>query len=462
MREVSGKYDLVVVGGGPGGYVAAAYAGRQGLSVACVEKDAVGGVCLHRGCIPSKTFIRSAELLHQARNSADYGVAAPGEIGFDMAAALANKQKVVDRLHKGTKSLLKTAGVDVVYGTGRLDPAANVLVTSDEGERLLEADHVIVATGSVPRTIPGVEIDGERVITSDHALFLDRVPKSVIILGAGAIGMEFAYILSSFGAEVTVLELLPRVLPLEDADSSKEVQRLFRNVCKIVCGVRVTGATKTEAGVAVTAEDAGGARTTHEAEVLLVAVGRRPLSEDLGLEECGVRLEGGFVQCDAVKRTDNPKVYAIGDVAGMPLFAHKASMEGHIAVDAILGRPTQPLDVSLVPRATYCIPEAASVGLTEAEAVEKGLSVKIGRLMFRAIGKAIASGEFEGFCKVIAEAETGKLLGVHLVGPHATDLIGEAALALSMGATARDVARTVHAHPTLSEILMEASAQIEH
>jgi len=459
---VSGKYDLVVIGGGPGGYVAAAYAARQGLSVACVEKDAVGGVCLHRGCIPSKTFIRSAELLHQARDCADYGVRVSGEVTFDMAAALANKAKVVDRLHKGTKSLLKTAGVEVIYGVGRLDRDANVEVTAESGDRKLGAERVIVATGSIPRTIPGIEVDGERIITSDHALFLDRVPKSVVILGAGAIGREFAYILSSFGASVTVLDLLPRGLPLEDADSGKEIQRLYRNVCKIVCGVRVTGATATATGVTVTAEDAEGNTTAYEAETLLVAVGRRPLSENLGLDECGVRLEGGAVQCDATMRTDNPKVYAIGDVVGMPFFAHKASMEGHIAVDAILGRNPRSMDYSLVPKATYCVPEVASVGLTEEQAVATGVAVKTGRLMFRAIGKAVASGELEGFCKIVAEADTAKLLGVHIVGPHATDLIAEGALALAMGATARDMARTVHAHPTLSEILMETAAQLEH
>jgi dihydrolipoamide dehydrogenase len=459
---VSGTYDLVVLGGGPGGYVAAGYAARRGLSVACVERDAVGGVCLHRGCIPSKTFIRSAELLHLVGNTGAYGVNVSGEASFDMAAALANKGKVVDRLCKGVKSMLKSAGAEVIAGDGRLDADANVVVTADGTETTLESRHVIVATGSAPRSIPGVAIDGEQVITSDHALSLDQVPSSIVILGAGAIGMEFAYILSSFGTKVTVLELLPRPLPLEDEDSSKEIQRLYRNTFRIECGVRVTGAEVGPGGVRVTAEDAAGVATTHEAEKLLVAVGRGPLSAGLGLETCGVETERGYIRCDERMQTANPKVYAIGDVVGRLPLAHTASMEGRLAVDAILGEDPTPIDYRMVPRGTYCIPEVASVGWTEAQAREAGLGIIVGRLMFRAIGKAIASGEFEGFCKVIAEKAGGKLLGVHLVGPHATDLIAEAGLALAMGATVRDVSRTVHAHPTLAEILMEVCEQLEH
>lgn len=452
---MSNTYDLVVVGGGPGGYVAAAHAARHGLRVACVERDKVGGVCLHRGCIPSKTFIRSAELLGSFEAMEAYGVRPAGPPSFDMPTAVANKAKVVDRLHKGVKSLLKSAGVEVFAGEGRLDQDANVMVASEAEAQTLETRRVLIATGSAPREIPGIAIDGERIITSDHALDLDRVPESAIILGAGAIGMEFAYFLSGVGSRVTVLELLPRVLPLEDEDCSKEIQRLYRNRVSIRCGVRVTGAERTEAGVRVTAEDADGNATSLEAEVLLVAIGRRPLGAGLGLEECGVEIERGFVRCDATMCTTNPKVYAIGDVVGRLPLAHTASMEGRIAVEAILGHEVAALDYRMVPRGTYCIPEVASVGWTEAQAVEAGIEVATGRMMFRAIGKAVASGEFEGFAKVIAEKSSGKLLGVHIMGPHATDLIAEAGLALSLGATAHDVAWTVHAHPTLAEILME-------
>jgi dihydrolipoamide dehydrogenase len=305
-----------------------------------------------------------------------------------------------------------------------------------------------------------MEADGSVIITSDHALCLECIPASIIILGAGAIGMEFAYVLSTFGAEVTVLELLPRPLPLEDEDVSAEIQRLYRKRCRIVCAVRVTGAERTPGGVAVVAEDAEGSVTRYEAEQLLVAVGRKPLSEGLGLEECGVRVDRGRVVCDGTMRTDNPRVFAIGDVVGRLPLAHTASAEAHVAVDAMLGRPAHELDYASIPRATYCIPEVASVGLTEAEAQSAGMDAVAAKTTFRSIGKAVASGEYEGFCKVVANRGTGALLGLHIVGPHATELIGEASLAMAMRATVRDMAHTVHAHPTLSEILMETAAQL--
>jgi len=459
----NGGCDLAVIGGGPGGYTAAAYAAGRGMRVACVEMDAVGGVCLHRGCIPSKTLIRSAELLDLTRASfSDFGVKVRGEVSLDFGQAMGNKAKVVDRLHRGTKSLLKTAGVAVIQGRGRLTSEGRVAIASPDGGLEIDAKHVLVATGSAPRSIPGVEVDGDRIITSDHALFLDSVPRSVVILGAGAIGMEFAYIMSTFGASVTVLELLPRALPLEDEEISAALQRLYRDRCEIVCGARVTAAVKTDSGVKVTAGSADGSERTFEAEKLLVAVGRRPLSEDLGLEECGVRVERGYVQCDPVMLTDNPRIYAIGDLVGRLPLAHTASMEGHVAVDAMLGDNPAPLDYTAIPKATYCIPEVASVGLTEAAARDRGDDVATAKLMFRAIGKAVASGEYEGLCKIVADAGTGRLLGAHILGPHATELVAEAGLALSLQATVRDLARTVHAHPTLSEILRETAAQLLH
>jgi dihydrolipoamide dehydrogenase len=453
-------YDLVVIGGGPGGYVAAAYAARRGLSVACVEREAVGGVCLHRGCIPSKALIRSAELLELAGSSAELGVVVEGKPTFDLAVAMRRKTQVVGRLHKGVQSLLKSVGVVTVRGHGRLDPDGRVIVSGEGGETALDAEHVIVATGSEPRLLPGMEADGSAIITSDHALEMERIPASIIILGAGAIGMEFAYILSTFGAEVTVLELLPRPLPLEDEDVSAEIQRLYRKRCRIMCGIRVTAAERTAAGVSVAAEDADGTPARYEAEQLLVAIGRKPLSAGLGLEECGVRVERDRVQVDGAMRTDNPRVFAIGDVVGRLPLAHTASAEGHVAVDAILGQPVRELVYSAIPRATYCIPEVASVGLTGAEALASGADAVAAKTTFRSIGKAVASGEYEGFCKVVADRATGALLGIHIVGPHATELIGEASLAMAMRATVGDMAHAVHAHPTLSEILMETAAQL--
>lgn len=453
-------FDLVIIGGGPGGYEAAEYASHHGLSTACVEMDAVGGVCLHRGCIPSKTLIRSAELLEWAKESADFGVCVDGDVTFDMEAAMDNKSKVIKRLHKGTQSLLKGAGVTTIIGRGRVSGPKEVTVDTEDGERVLEAGHIIVATGSVPRLLPGMEADGERIITSDHALNLQAVPESVIILGAGAIGMEFAYVLSTYGCKVTVLELLPRVLPLEDEDVSKQLQRVYRKRCDIHCGVKVTGAEPGDSGVTVTAEDEDGETSSYEAEKLLVAIGRRPLSEDLGLEDVGVEIERGYIQCDGYMKTAVGSIYAIGDVVGRLPLAHTASHEGFLAVDAILGKDPEPLDYDLIPRATYCQPEAASVGLTEEKAEEKGYQVKAAQVMFRAIGKAVASGEMEGLCKIVAEEESGRLLGVHIIGPHATELIAEAGTALKMGVTATDIARTVHAHPTLSEIVMQTARQL--
>lgn len=453
-------FDLVVIGGGPGGYEAAAYASEHGLSTACVEMDAVGGVCLHRGCIPSKTLIRSAELLEWARGSADFGVTIEGEVRFSLGAAMENKTKVIQRLHKGTQSLLKSAGVTTLIGRGRIAAPNRVAVSSEGGETLLEAGTIIVATGSVPRLLPGMQADGERIITSDHALSLAQVPESTVILGAGAIGVEFAYILSTLGSRVTVIELLPRVLPLEDEEISRQLDRLYRKRCDIRCGMRVTGAVAGADSIAVTAESESGEACTFEAEKLLVAIGRRPLSEGLGLEEAGVAIERGHVVTDATMRTANPGIYAIGDVVGRLPLAHTASAEGLVAVDSILGRDPAPLDYDLIPRATYCHPEVASVGLTEAKARERGLAVATSQVMFRAIGKAVASGEMEGLCKIVAEEGTGRLVGVHIIGPHATELIAEAGVALRLGATAQDIARSVHAHPTLAEVLMQAAQRL--
>ncbi len=418
---------------------------------------AVGGVCLHRGCIPSKTLIRSAELLEWARDSSAFGVTVEGGVHFDLGAAMENKAKVVQRLHRGTQSLLKSAGVTLLIGRGRVEGPHEVSVATDQGNQLLEAGSIIIATGSAPRLLPGMTADGERIITSDHALSLASVPDSVIILGAGAIGMEFAYILSVFGSRVTVLELLPRVLPLEDEEISTQLDRLYRRRCSIHCGVRVTGAEIAATGVTVLAEDEAGAASVFEAEKLLVAVGRRPLSEDLGLVEVGVEIERGYVRTDGAMRTACPTIYAIGDVVGRLPLAHTATAEGYVAVDSILGRNPVPLDYDLIPRGTYCHPEAASIGLTEAKAKERGFDVATSQVMFRAIGKAVASGDMEGLCKVVAERGSGKLIGVHIIGPHATELIAEASIALRMGATAETVARTVHAHPTLAEVLMQAA-----
>lgn len=461
MRSMAlSSYDVVVIGGGPGGYVAAAYAGRRGLSVACIEMDRVGGVCLHRGCIPSKALTRTAEVLNLARSGPAYGISLAEQPTVDLPSAMRRKEQAVSRLQKGTEALLRAAGVELISGVGRLGSDGVVVIESPEGQKAVRARHIILATGSLPRSVPGVVVDGKQVLTSDHALSLQRIPGRVVILGAGAIGIEFAYILSSFGSEVTVLELMPRVLPLEDEDVSAEIQRLYRRLVTIECGVLVTGVTTTPSGIEVSARYQAGGTVSFDADVLLVAVGRRPLTDNLGLAENGIELDRGYVVCDDRMRTANRRVFAVGDMVGRLPLAHTASAEGRLAVDTILGLDTPPLDYTLIPRATYCVPEIGSVGLTESRAKEIGADVVTSRATFRSVGKAVASGEYEGFCKLVADRGSGRLLGVHIVGPHATELIAEAGLALARRVTARDIARTVHAHPTLSEVLMEAAQQI--
>lgn len=463
------SFDVVVLGGGTGGYVAAIRGAQLGLRVAVVEKEKVGGTCLHRGCIPTKTYLRSAELLHAFRNGAAFGLK-HGGVSLDFSAVYARKERVVADLYKGVQGLLKRSGVTVYAGTGTLvppsifSPAGMVAVSlTDGGEEMLEPEKVIIATGSRPRTL-GLPIDGIHTMTSDEALTRERLPQSVIIVGGGAVGVEWASLLQDFGTAVTLVESLSRILSTEDEDISQEVARqLERRQVTILTGAAVLTETvqATASGVALQVR-AGEEVRSLQAEALLLAVGRAPVTRGLGLEsrEQVVLGPGGFIQVDGFGRTGDKSIYAVGDAAGGGL-AHVAARQGVIAMEHIAGLSPLPFDPHKVPRCVYGRPEAAAVGYTEAEARALGYEVKVGKFPFRAVGKALVHGEHDGFVKVVADAKTEDLLGVHMVGPDVTNLISEAGLALLLNGTAWEVGQLMHPHPSLSEVLGEAALAVE-
>lgn len=461
------EYDLVVLGGGTGGYVAAIRAAQLGMKVAVVERDKLGGTCLHKGCIPSKAFLRTAEVYHTLVHAGEYGLTAE-RVGVDWPAAVRRKDKIVANLHKGVQSLLKKNGVTVIAGTGTLMPpsifAPNgwLSVQTADGMEKLEATNLLVANGSRPKTL-GIPVDGRQIFTSDEALSHPQLPASVIILGGGAIGMEWASLYCDLGVQVTVLEALPRVLPLEEPEIGAELAKLLgRRKVKIVTGARVRPETVEtgDAGVRLRYE-VGGKEEVAEAEMLLISVGREPNSQGIGLENFeAIKTDRGFLVVDEYGRTGQPGIYAIGDVVGGGL-AHVAAHQGIVAVETMAGQAAHPVRMEDVPRCTYTRPEVASVGLSEEEARERGCEVKVGKFPFRGIGKALVYGEVDGFAKLVADARTGELLGAHLIGPKATDLISEAGLAKLLNATAWEVSVAVHPHPTLSEIFGEAALAVE-
>jgi dihydrolipoyl dehydrogenase len=458
--EGSFDYDLVIIGSGPGGYVAGIRAGQLGLKVAVVEKDPkLGGTCLHRGCIPTKALLHSAELLDTLRKAESFGVVA-GEVKLDVAKAHEHKRGVVAKNAKGIEGLFKKYKVTpVLQGRGKLVDPHTVEITKNGGEtQRISTRYVLIATGSVPREIGIAPSDGKRILNSDHLLELESVPKSLVVLGAGAVGTEFASIFRSFGSEVTIVEMLPRLLPVEDEESSAEVARAFRKRgIEAVVDAKVTKVETTDAGVKLTLEHKK--KQSLEAEMLLVAIGRAPVTEGLGLEALGVEVERGYVKVvDGYMRTAVPHIYAIGDVVpNKPWLAHVASAEGIVAVEHMAGHETRPLDYRRVPGVTFCDPEVASVGLTEAKARELGYDVQVGKFPFTALGKAAIVGKTEGFVKIVREKKYDEVLGVHIVGVHATDLIGEACAALGLETTAEELFRAVHPHPTLSEAMAEAA-----
>ena len=453
------QFDVTIIGSGPGGYVAAIRAGQLGLKVAIVEKDTrLGGTCTLRGCIPTKQMLMSAHIYEQMQHAADFGVQASG-IQLAFADVQKRKEKVVLKNTKGIEYLMKKNKVTVFKGTGKLALPGKVEVTDAEGKKqTLETKNIIIATGSVVRPIPGFETDGKHVVNSDHILELKEVPKSLIVMGSGAVGVEFASVYSRFGAETTIVELLPRLVPLEDEEVSKELERSFRKRgIKSQVDTKLEKLEKTENGVRVTGKTGKGETITLEAEMLLVAVGRMPYTEGLGIEGTKVKVDRGFVQVDEFQQTAEKGVYAIGDVVPTPLLAHLASKEGIVAVEHMAGKNPRPINLRLVPNCTYCDPEIGSVGLTEAKAREQGYDVKVGKFPFSASGKARIIGEEEGFVKIVAEKKYDEILGVHIIGPHATELIAEACVAMQLESTADELGRTIHAHPTVSEAVMEAA-----
>ena len=448
-------YDLAIIGGGPGGYVAAIRAGQLGRRTVLIEKDELGGLCLNWGCIPTKALLHNAELIYLLQRSREWGLEL-GEVRADWPKAVERSRQVVKRLVTGVAFLMRKHGVEVIKGEASFTGPRTLQVQPDG--RQVEADAIIIATGSAPRPVPGIELDRERVITNYEAVVLPTLPPSWVIVGGGASGLEFAYIFRSYGCEVTIVELTDRLLPLEDEEVSAELRKaLERDGLRILTQSRVTGIERTQEGLAVGIATPQGEQRL-EAGRMLLAAGYRPYTDGLGLEAAGVQTdERGFVRVDERMQTNVPGIYAIGDVAGPPLLAHAAMDRGVLAAEAIAGLPFQRFVPENVPRACYCEPQAASVGLTERQARERGYQVKVGRFPYRANGKALSMGETTGFVKAVVDADSGQILGVHLLGVQASELLGEATLAVVLEERAQTIGRISHAHPTLSEMIKEAA-----
>lgn len=455
------KYDIIVIGSGPGGYLAALKASRKGKKVAVVERAELGGVCLNWGCIPTKAMLKSAQVYHYITSAEAYGVTLEGTATPSIEKIVARSRGVADQMNKGVGFLLKKAGVDVLVGTGRLAAKGVVeVVAADGSAESHEADHIILATGSRPREIPIMPIDGKRIISSREAMTLDHLPESMIIVGSGAIGCEFAWVYAALGVKVTVIEYLPNMLPLADEEVSRTLERSFRKMkATVLTGTGVKAVRVVEDGCEVDIEGKKGAETL-KADIVLSAVGVKSNIEGLGLEELGVKVERDKVVVDDKYRTSVEGIYAIGDIIASPALAHVASAEATVCVEAICGGNPQPIDYTTIPSCVYTIPEVAMVGLTEKQAVEQGYEVKVGKYQFMASGKATAAGDRDGFVKLIYDAATLRLLGAHIIGGSVTEMLGEPTLAKQLGITARQIADTVHAHPTMYEGLLEATEEV--
>lgn len=465
------EYDLVILGGGTGGYVAAIRATQLGLKVALVEKGKLGGTCLHKGCIPSKALLRSAEVFSTVQKADQFGVKIDGA-ALDFTSVQNRKEQIVTQLHRGVEMLMKKGKIDVYKGHGRiLGPSIfsptpgtiSVEMNNGEDNMMLIPRNVIIATGSSPRVLPGMEIDGEAVLTSDEALKMEQLPKSMLIVGGGVIGIEWASMLNDFGVDVTVIEYGPRILPTEDADIAKEAERLLKKrgvTFKTNAKVLAETLEKGDNSVAIEAEVVG-VSERFTAEKMLVSVGRTPNVNDIGLENADIEVIDGAIAVNEWYQTKESHIYAIGDVIGGMQLAHVASHEGILAVEHMTDHKPEPLNYLTVARCVYSHPEMASIGLSEAEAKEKGYEVKVGTFPFQAIGKALVYGESDGFVKILSDKKTDDLLGVHMIGPHVTDMISEAALAKVLDAAHWEVAQTIHPHPTLSEVVGEAALAVD-
>ena len=456
------QFDVTIIGSGPGGYVAAVRAGQLGLKVAIIEKEKdarLGGTCGLRGCIPTKALLNAAHLYQKAGHFEDFGLKVK-ELGYDWTGVQKYKSDVVSKNSAGVTYLMKKNKATVYNGFGKIVGKGKVEVTLADGKKeTIESKNIIIATGSVVRPIPGFETDGKQVVNSDHILELPSVPKSMVVMGSGAVGVEFASVYARFGCDTTVIELLDRIVPIEDADVSKELARAFKKQgIKTEVGIKLDKMEKSKKGVKVSGKNAKGDAVSFEAEVLLVAVGRMPYIENLGLENTKVVVNPrGTLKVNEYCETDEPNVYAIGDVIDTAWLAHLASKEGIMVVEKIAGKKVEPIKQNLVPNCTYCDPEVASVGLTEAKAKELGYDVKVGKFPMSASGKARILGETDGFVKIVSEKKYDEVLGVHIIGAHATELLAEACVAMALETTADELGRVIHAHPTVSETVMEAA-----
>ncbi len=449
-------YDVAVIGGGPGGYVAAIRAAQLGLNVVLFERERVGGLCLNWGCIPSKAVLKNVDIVNTVKDAEHWGIHAEN-VSYDFGSAIDRSRDVVEKIVGGVEGLLEANGVKTVTELASFVDAHTVKA----GDKTYTADNVVIATGASTRMLPGVEIDGEVVITSREALAKRDLPKRAVIIGGGAVGVEFAYIWSSYGSEVTIVELMPTLVPNEDSDIGKALERSMNGRgINVLTNAKVESVERSGDTATVTVEKDGESQTI-EAETVLVAIGFVPHTEGLELENAGVETERGFVKIDDDMQTNVPGIYAVGDVTGKLMLAHVASQQGVSAAEHIAGEPAPALDYIQMPRATFCQPQIGSVGYTEKQAREAGFKTKSGRFPFSALGKSVAIGETEGFVKVIAEESTGQVLGIHMIGHDVNDLLGEAALASILEATTVEVGFAVHAHPTLSEALKEAVLAVD-
>ncbi len=458
MAKKSYDYDLLVIGSGPGGYVAAIRGAQKDLKTAVVEKDALGGVCLNWGCIPSKALLKNAAMMHDLKRAEEFGFKL-SDISFDFKKIIKRSRDVADVNSRGVEYLFKKNKIEHIDGIGKLTDPHTVQVKDSSGKKKKDvtADKIIIATGARARSFPGVEFDGKKIITYKEAMSLQKVPEKLIVIGAGAIGVEFAYFYNSFGTEVNIIEMLPHILPIEDAEISGQLERSFKKQgIKLHTGTKVDKLEKTKKGVKVTLQN-GKKNSELEADIALVAIGVQGNVENIGLEDLKIEFEKSAIKVNKYYQTSVPNIYAIGDVIGTPWLAHVASHEGILAVDHIAGGDPRPLDYLNIPACTYCQPQVASIGLTEEKAKEEGYELKIGRFPFRASGKARAIGETDGLVKLIFDAKYGELLGAHIMGSEATEMIAELGIARALETTNYELQHTMHAHPTLSEAVMEAA-----
>jgi len=461
---VAEAFDIIIIGSGPGGYVTAIRAAQLGFKTAIVERDYLGGICLNWGCIPTKALLRSAEIFHYMQHAEDYGLSA-GNVTFDPAAIVKRSRGVSKRLNDGVGFLMKKNKVSVIWGEAAIDAPGKVTVKASKteapkgvlGPDTYQAKHIIVATGARPRVLPGLEPDKKLVWTYFEAMVPDKMPKSLLVVGSGAIGIEFASFYRTLGADVTVVEVLPQILPVEDAEIAGLARKQFeKQGIKIMTGAKVTKLDKTSDSVTATVDDGKGSVQTITVDRVISAVGVVGNIENLGLEKLGVKTERGIIATDGLGKTNVPGIYAIGDVAGPPMLAHKAEHEGVICVEAIKGLNPHPMNKQMIPGCTYCSPQVASVGLTEQAAKEKKLDIRVGRFPFAGNGKAIALGEDQGMVKVIFDKKTGQLLGAHMVGAEVTELIQGYVVAMNLETTEEELMHTIFPHPTLSEMMHEA------